>query len=66
MDGPISFLQLSRLADIENRRVIPSLHKLYSLAALYHLNPIEVAARYEVPLQQTSGTDCSSLHREQI
>ena len=50
---PDFILHLSRLADIENRGVIPSLHKLYSLAALYHLNPIEVAGWYEVPLQRT-------------
>jgi transcriptional regulator with XRE-family HTH domain len=49
---PDFILHLSRLADIENRGVIPSLHKLYSLAAIYHLNPIDVAAWYEVPLQQ--------------
>jgi transcriptional regulator with XRE-family HTH domain len=49
---PDFILHLSRLADIENRGVIPSLHKLYSLAAIYHLNPIEVASWYEVPLQQ--------------
>src|SRR5580704_1002730 len=50
---PDFILHLSRLADIENRGVIPSLHKLYSLAALYQLSPMEVAAWYEVPLQET-------------
>jgi hypothetical protein len=50
---PDFILHLSRLADIENHGVIPSLHKLYSLAALYQLNPMEVAAWYEVPLQET-------------
>jgi hypothetical protein len=52
MDGPISSC-LSSLADIETRAVIPSLHKLYPLAALYHLHPIEVASWCEVPLLQT-------------
>src|SRR5580704_11762364 len=50
---PDFILHLSRLADIENRGVIPSLHKLYSLAAIYHLDPIELASWYEAPLQQT-------------
>lgn len=42
-------LHISRLADIENRSVIPSLHKLYSLATIYHLNPIDVCGWYEIP-----------------
>jgi transcriptional regulator with XRE-family HTH domain len=50
---PDFILHLSRLADIENRGVIPSLHKLYSMAAIYHLDPIEMASWYEAPLQQT-------------
>ncbi len=32
-------LRISRLAVIENHNVIPSLHKLYTLATIYHLNP---------------------------
>ncbi len=43
-------IHISRLADIENHGAIPSPHKLYSLAAIYHLNPIEVFQWYEVPL----------------
>src|SRR5271156_6288576 len=50
---PDFILHLSRLADIENRGVVPSLHKLYSMAAIYHLDPIEMASWYEAPLQQT-------------
>ncbi len=42
-------LHISRLADIENRGVVPGLHKLYSLATIYHLNPVEVCGWYEVP-----------------
>jgi transcriptional regulator with XRE-family HTH domain len=45
-------LHISRLADIENRDVVPSLHKLYSLATIYHLNPLEITSWYEAPLQQ--------------
>jgi hypothetical protein len=46
-------LHISRLADIENHNVVPSLHKLYSLAVIYHLDPMEIASWYEAPLQQT-------------
>jgi len=35
---PDFILHISRLADIENRNVVPSLHKLYSLAVIYHLD----------------------------
>jgi len=50
---PDFILHISRLADIENRNVVPSLHKLYSLAAIYHLSPLEISGWYEAPLQQT-------------
>lgn len=46
-------LHISRLADIENRGVVPSLHKLYSLAAILHLDPLEISNWYEAPLHET-------------
>ncbi|HUN62633.1 MAG TPA: helix-turn-helix transcriptional regulator [Candidatus Sulfotelmatobacter sp.] len=46
-------LHISRLADIENRGVVPSLHKLYSLAAILHLDPLEISNWYEAPFRQT-------------
>src|ERR1700682_896642 len=42
-------LHISRLADMENRNVVPSLHKLYSLAVIYHLDAMEIASWYEAP-----------------
>lgn len=45
-------VHISRLADIENRGVTPSLYKLYSLAAIYHLDPLEVCLWYEVPIRR--------------
>ncbi len=45
-------IRLSRLADIENHSVVPGLHKLYSLAAIYHLNPLELCRWYDVPLEE--------------
>ena len=43
-------IHISRLADIENRGAVPGPHKIYSLAAIYHLNPVEVFAWFEIPL----------------
>ena len=48
-------VHISRLADIENRGVVPGLHKLYALAAIYHLNPLEIFRWYEVPLDEFFG-----------
>ena len=45
-------LHISRLADIENRGVVPSLHKLYSLAAILHLDPLEISSWYDAPFRQ--------------
>jgi len=50
---PDFILHISRLADIENRGVVPSLHKLYSLATILHLDPLEISSWYEVPFRQT-------------
>jgi transcriptional regulator with XRE-family HTH domain len=49
---PEFIVRISRLADIENRGVTPSLYKLYALAAIYHLDPLEVCRWYEVPLER--------------
>src|ERR1700739_4555020 len=48
---PEFILHISRLADIENRNVVPSLHKLYSMAAIYHLHPMQITTWYEVPFE---------------
>src|SRR5260370_16695521 len=48
---PDFILHISRLADIENRGVVPGLHKLYTLATLYHLSPLEIFRWYDVPLE---------------
>jgi transcriptional regulator with XRE-family HTH domain len=49
---PEFILHISRLADIENRNVVPGLHKLYTLAVLYHLNPLELFGWFDVPLEE--------------
>lgn len=43
-------IHISRLADIENHGATPSPHKIYSLAAIYHLNPLQVFEWYDIPL----------------
>jgi len=45
-------LHISRLADIENREVVPGLHKLYTLAAIYRLNPLDIFGWYDVPMEE--------------
>ena len=50
---PDFILHISRLADIENRNVVPSLHKLYSLATILHLDPSEISGWYDAPFHQT-------------
>jgi len=52
---PELILHISRLADIENRGVTPGLHKLYTLAVVYHLNPLDIFRWYDVPIE-----DCFS------
>jgi len=49
---PEFILHISRLADIENRGVVPGLHKLYALAAIYHLNPLEILRWYDIPIEE--------------
>ncbi|MGB8459798.1 MAG: helix-turn-helix transcriptional regulator [Candidatus Acidiferrum sp.] len=48
---PELILHISRLADIENRGVAPGLYKLYTLAVVYHLNPLEIFRWYDVPIE---------------
>ena len=49
---PEFIIRISRLADIENHGVTPSVYKLYTLATIYHLDPLEVCRWYEVPLER--------------
>lgn len=49
---PDFILHISRLADIENRGVVPGLHKLYTLASIYRLNPLEIFRWFDVPIEE--------------
>src|SRR4029077_16637857 len=59
---PEFVIHISRLADFENNGSQPSLHKLYSLCAIYHLDPMEVSRWYDVPLDKhfLDGLGCSA------
>jgi transcriptional regulator with XRE-family HTH domain len=48
-------LHISRLAEIENGGVVPSLHKLYALAVVYHLHPLKILEWYDMSLERLLG-----------
>lgn len=48
---------LSRLSDIENRGTVPSMYRLYSLAAIYRLDYREILNWYGVP---TASLQCDA------
>jgi transcriptional regulator with XRE-family HTH domain len=52
-------VHISRLADIENAGAVPSLHKLYALAVVYHLNPLEILSWYDIPVDRFLGDAAS-------
>jgi transcriptional regulator with XRE-family HTH domain len=43
-------LPISRISDIESKGTIPTVHRLYSLAAIYHLDILELLRWYELPV----------------
>lgn len=48
-------LGLSRLADIENKGTVPTLYRLYSLCAIYRLDPYEVMGWYKVDVSRLAS-----------
>src|SRR5579864_5863444 len=48
---PELILHISRLADIENRGVTPGLHKLYTMAVVYHLSLLAIFRWFIVPIE---------------
>jgi hypothetical protein len=52
---PDFIMHISRLADIENHGVVPGLYKVYTLAVVYHLNPLDIFRWYEVPIEDCFG-----------
>ena len=59
-------LGLSRLADIENKAVIPGLHRFYSLCAIYRLDLAEVLEWYGIDVsrifEDTLSVEPSNTH----
>ena len=53
-------IAISRLSDIENRSVVPSVHRIYSLCVIYRLDFHEVIEWFGVHLPAMAG-DASSL-----
>jgi transcriptional regulator with XRE-family HTH domain len=49
--NPEFLIGLSRLADIENKGTVPSIYRMYSLAAIYGLDFSELLATYGVSLE---------------
>ena len=56
-------MALSRLSDIENKRTIPSLYRLYSLCAIYRLDLNEVLEWYGIEMSQQSA-DAAAIQLE--
>jgi transcriptional regulator with XRE-family HTH domain len=56
-------IALSRLADIENKGTVPSIYRLYSLCAIYHLDLSEVFEWYGIDFG-TIGADAATIDIE--
>ncbi len=54
-------LGLSRLSDIENKGVVPNLHRLYSLCAIYRLDLEEVLTWYGIKIEEI-WKDATHVH----
>src|SRR5689334_9664039 len=53
--NPEYHIALSRLSDIENRGIVPSIFRLYSLCTIYRLDFVDVVAWYGVRLADIPG-----------
>ncbi len=56
-------MALSRLSDIENKRTIPSLYRLYSLCVIYRLDLNEVLDWYGIEMSQ-QAPDAAAIQLE--
>ena len=61
--NPEFAVALSRLSDIENKNIVPTIYRLYSLCAIYRLDPAEVLEWYGVDLAVLPA-DAASLPLE--
>lgn len=56
-------IALSRLSDIENKGTVPSIYRLYTLCAIYHLDFLQVLAWYGLNFSSI-GADASCIQIE--
>jgi hypothetical protein len=63
-NNPAFAIALSRLADIENKGTIPTIYRVYTLAAIYRLDFDEVLHWYGIP-RSTLNADALQVHHEQ-
>jgi transcriptional regulator with XRE-family HTH domain len=56
-------IALSRLADIENQGTAPTIHRIYTLCAIYRLDYEEVLRWYGVPLELLGSEAMQIVHR---
>ena len=63
---PEFIIHISRLADFENSSVLPSLHKLFTLCSVYHLDFQELCRWYGVPLADIFGATTSQAPPRKI
>ena len=63
-------LPISRISDIESKRVLPSIYKLYALAAIYRVDLVELLRWYDLPLdhfqQDASVTEPPKSHVSRV
>jgi len=57
-------IALSRLADIENKGTAPTIHRIYTLCAIYRLDYEEVLGWYGVPRDLLESEACQIEHRD--
>jgi transcriptional regulator with XRE-family HTH domain len=57
-------IALSRLADIENKGTAPTIHRIYTLCAIYRLDYEEVLRWYGVPRELLESEACQIGHRD--
>jgi len=57
-------IALSRLADIENKRTVPTIYRIYSLSAIYRLDFQEVLRWYGIPLDLLCADALHIGHKE--
>ncbi|MGQ9635024.1 MAG: hypothetical protein ACUVXB_12355 [Bryobacteraceae bacterium] len=58
--NPEFSIPLSRLADIENKGIVPSIYRLYTLSAIYRLDPDELLRWYGVNREDLAGDAASA------